>query len=360
VCGLRDLHLRDLRHARNHAVPFLPGQARRGRRGGRQTSLVTATIDLSPLKIAVGHATDEAGATGLTVIRGTDYPLRAGAARFGRATGSRELFTASPDHLVNGRVDAILLTGGSAYGLDATAGVMDWMEDNGRGFAVGPGVVPIVPAAVVFDLFPLGRFDARPTRAMAFSACESASAQVSEGAIGVGTGVTVGKVLGNAHCMKGGFGCSMISNDEGTVTVGAMAVVNAFGDVRDAGGKIIAGARAEDGSFADTIRVMQGAVPAPSSFDELAMKNTTLIVVAVSTPLSSVELGQLAHAAGAGLYRRITPVGTSFDGDVIFATAPRASEVSAPAPQVEALAVEALATAIERAVRTRTPGEVLA
>ena len=126
---------------------------------------MSAPIDLSRLNIAVGHSTDEAGATGLTVIRGTDFPMRAGVAMFGRATGSRELPTASPHHLVDGRVDAIMLTGGSAYGLDACAGVMDWMEDYGRGFPVGPGVVPIVPAAVVFDLTPLGRFDARPTRA---------------------------------------------------------------------------------------------------------------------------------------------------------------------------------------------------
>lgn len=311
-----------------------------------------STIDFSALNIAVGHATDEAGATGLTVVRGTDYPLRAGAARFGRATGSRELPTASPDHLVNGRVDAILLTGGSAYGLDATAGVMDWMEDNGRGFAVGPGVVPIVPAAVVFDLFPLGRFDARPTRAMAFSACESASAQVEEGCVGVGTGVTVGKVLGAAHCMKSGFGCAMASTADGEVSVGAMAAVNAFGDVRDARNEIIAGARGEDGKFVDTVRVMHGEVPPPASFDELAMQNTTLVVVAVSTPLPAVELQQLAHAAGAGLFRRITPVGTSFDGDVVFAVSPAQGERARVEPIIiETLAVTAVEQAIERAVR---------
>ncbi len=313
---------------------------------------MSATTDFSALKIAVGHATDEAGATGLTVVRGTDYPLRAGVARFGRATGSRELPTASPDHLVGGRVDAILLTGGSAYGLDATAGVMDWMEDNGRGFPVGPGVVPIVPAAVVFDLVPLGRFDARPTRAMAFSACESASSQVSEGCIGVGTGVTVGKVLGAAHCMKSGFGCSVVSSGDGEVTVGALAAVNAFGDVRDARNSIIAGARGEDGSFVDTMRVMRGDAPPPSSFDELAMQNTTLIVVASSAPLSAVELRQLAHAAGAGLYRRITPVGTSFDGDLIFAVSPAQGERSRAEPIIiESLAVSAVEQAIERAVR---------
>jgi L-aminopeptidase/D-esterase-like protein len=313
---------------------------------------VTATTDFSALKLAVGHATDEAGATGLTVIRGTDYPLRAGAARFGRATGSRELLTASPDHLVGGRIDAILLTGGSAYGLDATAGVMDWMEDNGRGFPVGPGVVPIVPAAVVFDLVPVGRFDARPTRAMAFNACESATAHVSEGCVGAGTGVTVGKVLGPRHCMKSGFGCSIVSTTDGEVTVGAMAVVNAFGDVRDAQNRIIAGARDEQGAFVDTMRVMQGETAPPATFDELAMQNTTLVVVASSAPLSAVEVRQLAYAAGAGLYRRITPVGTSFDGDVVFAVSPTQGERSRIEPIIiESLAVTAVEQAIERAVR---------
>jgi L-aminopeptidase/D-esterase-like protein len=314
---------------------------------------LSASIDLSRLRIAVGHATDEAGATGLTVIRGTDYPLRAGVARFGRATGSRELPTASPEHLVNGRVDAILLTGGSAYGLDAAAGVMDWMEDNGRGIPVGPGVVPIVPAAVVFDLFPLGRFDARPTRAMAFSACETASAIVAEGSIGVGTGVTVGKVLGPDRCMKSGFACSILSSADGEVSVGALAVVNAYGDVRDARGEIIAGARNDDGTFADTLRVMQNAVPqAGASFDELALRNTTLVAVAVSTPLGAVELTQLAHASGAGLLKRVTPAATSFDGDVVFAISPAQGDRARIEPVViEALAVAAVEQAIERAVR---------
>lgn len=314
---------------------------------------MSTPADLTALNVAVGHASDEAGATGLTVIRGTNYPLRAGVARFGRATGSRELPTASPDHLVDGRVDAILLTGGSAYGLDATAGVMDWMEDNGRGFPVGPGVVPIVPAAVVFDLFPLGRFDARPTRKMAFMACESASASVAEGSVGVGTGVTVGKVLGNSHCMKGGFGCAVVESTEyEELCVGAFAVVNAFGDVRDANGQIIAGARNADGTFADTARVMQGKTRPAAQFEEAVMRNTTLVVVACSTPLTSVELQALAHASGAGLFRRITPVGTSFDGDVMFAVSPAQGGRSRAQPMViEALAVEAVEQAIERAVR---------
>src|SRR4051812_24895932 len=128
----------------------------------RQPAADIDMADLTPLGIAVGHATDMEGATGCTVIRAVDGHLRGGVAVFGRATGARELNTMMPDHIAD-RVDALLLTGGSAYGLDAAGGVMRWMEERGRGFPVAGGVVPIVPAAVIFDLAPLGRFDARPT-----------------------------------------------------------------------------------------------------------------------------------------------------------------------------------------------------
>ena len=149
---------------------------------------VGPAASLARFQLAVGHSSDADGATGCTVIRGIDGPHRAACAVIGRATGSRELALLTPGHLVE-RVDAILLTGGSAYGLDAAAGVMRWMEEHGRGFAVGPGVVPIVPAAVIFDLLPLGSFSARPTPAMAYAACEQATSDhIAEGAGGAGTG----------------------------------------------------------------------------------------------------------------------------------------------------------------------------
>ncbi|MEO6878692.1 MAG: P1 family peptidase, partial [Gemmatimonadaceae bacterium] len=128
-------------------------------------------VDLRAVGLAVGHATDTDGATGVTVVRRENGAMRAGVATLGRATGSRELHAASADHLVHGRIDAIVLTGGSAYGLDSAAGVMKWMEERNRGLPVGAGVVPIVPAAVVFDLAPLGRPNARPTALMAYDAC---------------------------------------------------------------------------------------------------------------------------------------------------------------------------------------------
>lgn len=345
-----------------------------------QAPAVRGGGDFESLGVVVGHASDDAGATGLTVVRAATGGMRAAAAVVGRASGTREMHPLSPDHLVD-RVDAILLTGGSAYGLDAAAGVMHWMEERGRGFPVGAGVVPIVPAAVVFDLAPLGRFDARPTPAMAFEACERASARgVAEGSVGAGTGTTVGKGAGIERAMKGGVGCATaFAGGDG---VGALAVVNAFGDVRDADGQIVAGARDSDGRFLDSTRLVGAGASSPRFSDaaaRTAMANTTLAVVATSAPLGRLELAQVARAATAALYRRITPAGTTFDGDVVFAVAapdrgaPPQHEVAnssdgerhqsaaagiAPPPlapvdlmRFETLAVLALEEAIERAVR---------
>jgi L-aminopeptidase/D-esterase-like protein len=308
----------------------------------------------APCGVAVGHSTDVDGATGCTVIRGIDKPFRCAAHIVGRATGTREIALLDPAHLVD-RVDAILLAGGSAYGLDAAAGVMRWMEERSRGFNVGAGVVPIVPAAVIFDLAPLGRFDARPTAQMAYDACESASSDdINEGSIGAGTGATVGKIAGPAQAMKGGLGIARAA--AGDVTVCALAVVNALGDVRDASGAIIAGARRADGTWLDTQAFIAQGIDA--RFGDLAGRNTTLCVVSTNADVSRVHLGALARAASAALFRRITPVGTSFDGDIVFAIAPHGGGVTASPAQVEALAVSALEIAIERAVRTGVPGDI--
>jgi L-aminopeptidase/D-esterase-like protein len=313
-------------------------------------------LSFAPCGLVIGHATDVAGATGCTVVRGDTRPFRCAAHVLGRATGTREAALLHPAHMVD-RVDAILLAGGSAYGLDAASGVMRWMEERERGFAVGTGVVPIVPGAVVFDLAPLGRFDARPTPAMGYEACERATPEPQEGSVGVGTGATVGKAAGPSGAMKGGFGVG--AADAGDVVVRACAVVNALGDVRDGQGRIVAGARTPDGAWLDSARFMAHGSGGARRFDDVAGHQTTLCVVSTNVALDRVVLGAVARAASAALFRRITPVGTSFDGDVIFATSPTASERSAPAAQVEVLAVEALEIAIERAVRTRAPGEIL-
>jgi L-aminopeptidase/D-esterase-like protein len=323
------------------------------------------SADLGAIGIAVGHATDQDGATGLTVIRGIESPLRAGAAIFGRATGTRELYALTSEHLVD-RIDAVLLTGGSAYGLDAAAGVMRWMEERARGFAVPGGVVPIVPAAVIFDLAPLGRFDARPTVQMAYEACERAvAAPVAEGSVGVGTGATVGKIAGPAHAMKGGFGCAMETGARWRVA--AFAVVNALGDVRDESGRIIAGARTDTAdasrpfggrqtpiAFVDTARILARGERQAMNRTAVPPTNTTLGVVATDAPLERTVLRQLARAAGSALFKRVTPTGTSVDGDIVFALAPAAAApASTEAPmELEALAVFALESALERAVRT--------
>jgi L-aminopeptidase/D-esterase-like protein len=311
---------------------------------------------LAACGLVVGHATDIAGATGCTVIRGATDPFRCSVAVVGRATGTRELALLSPGQLVD-RVDAILLTGGSAYGLDAASGVMRWMEERRRGFDVGAGVVPIVPAAVLFDLAPLGRFDARPTPSMAYEACERASADVVEGSVGAGTGATVGKVTGPAGAMKGGVGGGAAT--AGDLEVRAIAVVNALGDVRDDTGRIAAGARDADGAWIDSAAWLAKGAMGSTRFDSLAGRSTTLCVVATNARLDLPALGALARAASAALYRRITPAGTPFDGDVVFTTSPMTGGVDAPLAQIEALAVRALETAIERGVRTSAPGDIL-
>ena len=302
------------------------------------------SADFSAVGLAVGHATDERGVTGLTVFRGIETSLRGAVCVFGRATGTRELEALSLSH--QGIVDAVLLTGGSAYGLDAAAGVMRWMEERRRGFQVGGGVVPIVPAAVIFDLG-VGDFNARPSADMAYRACDTAtSTNVTEGSIGAGTGATVGKAAGREHAMKGGFGCA--SRSVGSAVVCAAAVVNAVGDVRGADGAILAGARDAAGSFLDSARLLSQLTAMPA-FGATA-RNTTLCVVATNMTLERAELAELARAAGAALFRRITPVGTPFDGDVIFALCPSDGPRGLPI-SLELLATAALEESIERAVR---------
>jgi L-aminopeptidase/D-esterase-like protein len=296
--------------------------------------------------ISVGHATDAAGATGCTVIRATDGHLRASGFAFGRATGTREFALLDP-WASNDHVDAILLTGGSAYGLDAAAGVMRWMEERGRGYAIAGGVVPIVPAAVVFDLAPLGSFSARPTADMAYAACEAATPSAwTEGSVGAGTGCTVGKLYGPAQAMKGGFGVGMSGAPD--VMACALAAVNAVGHVRDLGGKIIAGPRDPKGGIADTERtgVTRGLFIDPGA-------NTTISTVVLNRVFSKVELHRIARAASSAHARRIGPSGTSYDGDIVFAACSVNARPSQPgdAVRAEIAATAALEEAILRAVK---------
>ncbi len=295
--------------------------------------------------LLVGHFTEAQAATGCTVVLAPPGGMRAAAYVRGRATGTRELDALSPSHLVP-VIHALLLTGGSAYGLGAADGVMRGLAPRGRGCSAGPAVVPIVPAAVIFDLVPLGRADRWPTPDDAAAACDAAGTEIAEGSVGAGTGATVGKVLGVNGAMKGGLGTW--AERVGDVVVGALAVVNAFGDVRDDAGRIIAGAR-QGKTFVDAAQYLaKGGVPG-GSFAK-AGANTTLIVVATNAQVDRLGLAQVARAAADAMAQRITPVGTAFDGDVVFALS--AGEQPAPTSvMIELLAQRTAATAIERAVR---------
>lgn len=260
------------------------------------------------LGIRVGHATHPSGGTGCTVLLG---PFRAACDVRGLATGTRELDALSPTHLVPS-VDAVLLTGGSAFGLAAADGVMAWIAEQGGGFDTGIARVPIVPAAVIFDLT---SERIAPGPELGRAACAAASNDVvAEGQVGAGTGATIGKLRGPAFAQPGGLGSYAVR--AGDFTVGAIAVVNALGDVIDFDGRIVAGARADDGSFIDTLKTLS---TLPTQNSAMPATNTTIAAVATDAPLSRAALQMFARAASGGLVRRIAPANTVFDGDVVFA-----------------------------------------
>lgn len=262
--------------------------------------------------LRVGHATVATGGSGCTVVLG---PFRAVAQVVGMASGSRELHVLEVEHVVP-RVDALLLTGGSAFGLAAADGVVAWLAERGLGYDTAAGRVPIVPGAVIFDLAE-GR--ARPGPETGRAACEAASdGPVPTGRVGAGTGATVGKLAGIEGAMPGGIGSVAVAWE--AYTVGALAVVNALGDVLDGNARIVAGARAPSGRFLDSARLLRESSPEVKARAALrAGRNTTLAVVATDAPLAKVDLLRLVRIAATALPRRISPVHTPFDGDVVFA-----------------------------------------
>ncbi|MDQ7829105.1 MAG: P1 family peptidase [Armatimonadota bacterium] len=295
--------------------------------------------------IRVGHATDRDGGTGCTVVLCEAGALAAGEVR-GWAPGTRETDLLRPGMLVE-QVHAVLLTGGSAFGLAATDGVVRWLEERGVGFDAGVARVPIVPAAVLFDLA-VGRADARPTPEMAYAACLAATdGPVAEGRVGAGTGATVGKLLGPAGAMPGGVG-TVALRLAGDVRVAALAVVNAFGDVRDPHtGRIVAGARLPDGRFLDTAAALltwEGDL----TFGRPGT-STTLVVVATDALLTRDEATRVAAQAHDGLARAVSPAHTLFDGDAVFVLSTGRGRAHPLA--VAAAAAEATARAIVRAVQ---------
>jgi L-aminopeptidase/D-esterase-like protein len=271
--------------------------------------------------------------------------MRAAATVRGRATGTRELDVLEPRHLVE-RIDAILLTGGSAFGLGAADGVMRWLRERRRGLPVGTDTIPIVPSAVIFDLGNAGKPLGWPSPDDAYRACDSATEDFAEGTVGVGRGATCGKAAGLEKMVPAGVGSWAVR--AGDVVVGALVVVNAVGDVRNGRGELIAAGRGSDGKFVDSLAYLaEGG--APLGDPERLTRNTTLAVVATNADLDRVQLQALAQAGSDALARRITPYGTLFDGDLIIAVSTAAVAPKSPL-QVEALAALAVPVAVERAV----------
>jgi L-aminopeptidase/D-esterase-like protein len=294
--------------------------------------------------VSVGHASDFEALTGVTVIL-APQGMTGGVSINGFATSTRQIDALSPSHIVP-KVHAICLTGGSAFGLDAASGVMEYLEERGSGFDVGVARIPIVPTAAIFDLR-VGSAMRRPDRDMGYLACEHADTEgVVEGSVGAGTGATVGKFYGIDQAMKGGIGAAA-QNGEGGLIVGAIAVVNSFGDVRDPStGKIIAGARVASDSltFADTHDLMRRGVPRPSS----AFQNTTIGVIITNARIDKHGASRVAKMASLGMLKAVSPGHTIYDGDIIFSLS--SGEIEADYQAVGLMAEEVLAQAVIRGV----------
>jgi L-aminopeptidase/D-esterase-like protein len=278
--------------------------------------------------ITVGHSTDRVGLTGCTVVLCPPGTVGSGEVR-GGAPGTRETDLLRPGMLVE-EVNAVLLAGGSAFGLAAAEGVVRYLEERGVGFDAEVARVPIVPAAVLFDLG-VGDPAARPDAGAGYAACEAASEEVVEGSVGAGTGATVAKVRGLSHAMKGGIGTAVAEADG--VTVGALVAVNALGEIVDDDGEVLVAARGGE----------DGEPPAP------AFGNTTIGVVATNARLSKERAHLLSLAAQDGLARAIRPSHTIWDGDTVFTLA--TGEIDAQQAAVEELAERVVAEAIRRGVR---------
>ena len=296
--------------------------------------------------LTVGHFTHPARATGCTVVLCPDGAV-AGVDVRGGAPGTRETDLLAPENLIE-RVHAVLLSGGSAFGLDAAGGVMRWLEERGHGYAVGNVRVPIVPAAVLFDLWH-GDLSIRPDAAAGYAACEAASsAKPAQGNVGAGAGAVVGKLFGIERAMKGGIGSASIRISG--VTVAALVAVNAIGDVIDpADGSVLAGARTGADSrhlLHSAAALLRGDVP-PRLQAGMA---TTIGIVATDAQLDKAQCRKLAGMAHDGLARCINPVHTAHDGDTLFALATGSSGQAGNLTLIGALAAEVTARAVLSAI----------
>jgi len=295
------------------------------------------------LGIKVGHFTDRNAATGCTVVL-CERGAVAGVDVSGSSPGTRETDLLRPGNSVE-RVQAIVLAGGSAFGLDAATGVMKYLEERGFGYETGAGKVPIVPAAIIFDLN-VGDSKTRPGANEGYQAClAAADGRVAEGCIGAGTGATVGKILGVQRAVKGGLGTAS-ETIAGDVVVAALVVVNAIGDVIEPGtGKILAGPRRPDGhGFLSTSELWKGGFK-----EAVPPSNTVIGIVATDAKLSKTEANKLARVAQVGIARTIDPCHTMYDGDALFTLSLGDKEADPTA--LGAAAAQVVAQAIVRAIR---------
>ena len=295
--------------------------------------------------VKVGHFTESRRPTGCTVLL-FEKGATAGVDVRGSAPGTRETDLLNPTNTVQ-QVQAILLAGGSAFGLDAASGVVRYLEEHHLGYAVGDVIVPIVPAAILYDL-QIGDSKIRPTADSGYKACQAATTErVPEGNVGAGAGATIGKMFGAKQAMKSGLGSASVRIGDTGIVVGAIVAVNAVGDVVDPKtGKIVAGARKPDGSgFMDSMaRIREGySVRADAA-------NTTIGVVATNVALDKAQATKVAQMAHDGLARTIYPVHTPSDGDTIFAVATGSITARANHGAIGALAADVMARAVLRAV----------
>jgi L-aminopeptidase/D-esterase-like protein len=291
-----------------------------------------------PEGFAVGHWTDSEAATGCTVVLSPpDGAVASGDVR-GGGTSARETDLLSP--IANAaRVHAVLLTGGSAFGLGAADGVMRWLERNDRGYETPGGLVPLVPAAVVYDLMS-GDPARRPGAEDGEAACEAASDEPELGSVGAGTGAAVGKLRGREFAVKTGIGLAKQHLPQGA-ELAALAVVNAFGDVIGDHGQVLAGTRADDGSFIGTTKLLRTRLIEPPTFRRgEPVENTTLVCLMTDAELTKTECAIVAKMAHAGMARAVDPVHSSADGDVVFTLA------TGNGPRVEPLIVGVVAAAL--------------
>jgi len=301
--------------------------------------------------ILVGHHTLAERPTGCTVIL-ADGLVVAGISQRGSAPGTRVTDLLQSVNAAD-RVDAVVLSGGSAFGLDVATGVMRWLDEGHGQWSGHPtDAVPIVSAAVLIDLWVGGKPSIRPGADCGYRAAGAASrAPVAEGSVGAGAGATVGKLTGLDRAMKGGIGSAAVTLPDG-LRVAALAAVNALGDVVDpASGAVVAGARADDGSLRDVRKLLRSGAPLQRP---RVAENTTLAVVATNAQLTKAEANRVALMADAGIARAVTPAHTTADGDTVFALATGRWRGRADLNEIGALAADVLAEAIVRAVKEAT------